>query len=112
MSYREKQQKNSSDSIKHRCFHFCLPEIAAAGTTIMPRRFKLYHYQNSHLPGYLFSSLADHFFRVLVLAQAQKDCLTHLFIVRRLGESYFTDKLWLHPLNPEFSEDFRSVIYR
>src|ERR1700681_1542823 len=24
MSYREKQQKNSSDSIKHRCFHSCL----------------------------------------------------------------------------------------
>src|SRR5712691_1555959 len=24
MSYREKQQKNSSDPIKHRCFHSCL----------------------------------------------------------------------------------------
>src|SRR5437868_11419883 len=42
MSYREKQEKNSGDSIKYRCFHSSL-EITAADTTILPRRFKLYH---------------------------------------------------------------------
>src|SRR5215471_11858265 len=31
MSYRENQQKNSSDSITYRCFHFLPPEIHSGG---------------------------------------------------------------------------------
>src|SRR6266478_2264315 len=44
------------------------------------------------------SNLAYHFFRVLVSAQNQKSCLTHLLIVGPFGERYFANQSWLNPL--------------